>query len=133
MTNNNVKITNCNGRFWEGMTLKEAQLNGVDKCKFRRDFYNLDKNRDGILSVNEVMNERERDAKIEKFSAIGFGTIGLMDYFTGGGKGKRAFWLGVDALCAVMSWYSYNKINNETQKYKEILSNQNNITIDKKA
>ena len=133
MTDNNVKITNCNGRFWSGMTLKEAQQNGVDKCKFRRDFYNLDKNCDGVLSVQEVMNERERDARIDKFSAIAFASIGLLDYLTSSSKGERAFWLGIDAVCAAMSWFSYNKINNDTQKYKEMLANQNNITFDKKA
>ena len=133
MTNSNLLITNCNGRFYAGMTLKEAQLKGVDKCTFRRDFYNLDKDGDGVLSVREVMQERERDARIEKYSALAFASLGLLDYVTSKSKGERAFWIGIDALLGAFSWYNYNKINNETKKYNEMLANRGDANINIKA
>ena len=34
-------ITDPSGRFYAGMTIQEARLDGTDKCVWRRDFYNL--------------------------------------------------------------------------------------------
>lgn len=76
---NSNLITNANGRFYAGMTLNEAKRNGTDKMLLRRDFGNIDKNRDGVLSVDEIIAERKRSASNNKGWAVGFGVTGLID------------------------------------------------------
>ncbi len=72
-------ITNANGKFYAGMTLDEAKRNRTDKMLFRRDFKNIDKNGDGVLSVDEIITERKRSASNNKGWAVGFGITGLID------------------------------------------------------
>ena len=113
-------IHNCNGRFHVGMTLEEAKARGVDKCTFRRDFRNLDKNRDGVLSVNEVMNERKRDANIDLLSAIGFGACAFLD--------NSKAWLLFDSFVTGANLFNYFAIKNQDKVYKKMIKNaeQNN-------
>ena len=56
-------IRTTNGIFYSGMTLQDAKMIGRDKCTLRRDFSDLDKNGDLILSNSEIMQERKREAK----------------------------------------------------------------------
>ena len=126
---NNVAITNSNGRFYAGMTLKDARERGVDKCVFRRDFYNVDKNHDGVLSAQEIMAEREYDANAEKWTAICFGTLGFLDFFTPSGKWEKVLGLGIDALLIAFSLNNYNKIKKKSAEYEKILAQQGNRTF----
>ena len=67
---NSKIIRTANGVFHTGMTLDEARMIGRDKCVLRRDFENLDKNKDSILTNDEILLEREREAKMLKLDAI---------------------------------------------------------------
>ena len=72
-------ITDANNRYYAGMTLKEAKIKDLEKSFWRRDFHNIDKNGDGVLSVDEIMTERKRSSKINKIMAAGFTGLGVLD------------------------------------------------------
>ena len=57
---NRPLIMCANNRYYAGMTLKEAKVKDLEKSFWRRDFHNIDKNGDGVLSVDEIMNERKQ-------------------------------------------------------------------------
>lgn len=76
---NSKIIRTANGVFHTGMTLDEARMIGRDKCVLRRDFENLDKNKDSILTNDEILLEREREAKMLKWDAILMGAFAIWD------------------------------------------------------
>ena len=57
---NRPLIMCANNRYYAGMTLKEAKVKDLEKSFWRRDFHNIDKNGDGVLSVDEIMTERKQ-------------------------------------------------------------------------
>lgn len=67
------------GSFYSGMTLQDAKDSGLDKCFFRRDFSNLDKDGDNILSNEEIMREREREVKVLKADSIILGLCSIAE------------------------------------------------------
>lgn len=124
MPNNVSFVVDPHGKFYAGMTLKEAQKNGTDKSFWHRDFHNLDKNKDGVLSVNEVMNERKRSSKIDKWTAGIFGTLGVLDLLSNrGSKLWYAVDLLLDAYIVATSLISANKIDIGTERIEEQLRN----------
>ena len=125
MANNINSIHNSNGRFHVGMTLKEAQAKGVDKCTFRRDFYNLDKDCDGVLSLQEIMEERKRDANTEKWTAIGWGAFSILDFATYRNKSSKIIWGIIDALVIGFSAFNYFKIKKQDEEYQKIIDKHN--------
>ena len=76
---NSKIIRTGNGVFHTGMTLDDARLIGRDKCFLRRDFNNLDKNKDNVLTNDEIILEREREAKMLKWDAILMGAFAVWD------------------------------------------------------
>lgn len=121
MTLNLESIKNSNGRFHVGMTRKEAQDKGVDKCTFRRDFYNIDTNCDGVLSLQEIMEERKRDANTEKWTAIGWGAFSILDFATYRNKSSKIIWGIIDALVIGFSAFNYFKIKKQDEEYQKII------------
>ena len=97
--NNMPLITDANNRFYAGMTLAEAKRDGTDKSWWRRDFHNLDKNRDGVLSVDEVMNERKRSSRNNKIAAVI--CAGLLPLEIMAMKGSKG-WSQIDSLIDVV-------------------------------
>lgn len=76
----NSKIIKAgNGVFYTGMTREDAAMIGRDKCLLRRDFGNLDKNGDNVLTNDEIMLERERQAHVAIYDAIICGLFALDD------------------------------------------------------
>ena len=109
------------GTFYAGMTLQEAQKIGRDKCFFRRDFRNLDKDEDGILSKEEVMKEREREAKVLLADSIIMGLFSLAElrYFFKGPQYTNAVFSVLAGACSLSSFSSYKnkvKLNEELKK-----------------
>ena len=110
------------GRFYAGMTLKEAKANGTDKSFWRRDFRNLDKNKDGILSVDEIMKERKRESNLEKITAGLFAAFGLFDFIKSKPGAWKYFWIGVDAFIAGTSISRAHRIDKENRKIEQQLA-----------
>lgn len=109
------------GTFYPGMTLQEAQKIGRDKCFFRRDFRNLDKDKDGILSKEEVMKEREREAKVLLADSIIMGAIAIAEliYLWKSPKVANAAFTALATVCSLSSLSSYKKkvkLNEELKK-----------------
>jgi len=121
-----VLIIDANNRFYAGMTLKEAKARDVDKSFWRRDFHNLDKNGDGILSVDEVMNERKRSSKMNKITAAAFAALGVFDAVTGKGKWWTLLDLAFDGFIACHALSRVIKTDKKTKEY-EALINAHNI------
>ena len=128
MTKNVSFITDPHGRFYAGMTLAEAQVNGTDRSFWRRDFYNLDTNCNGILSVEEVMNERKRSSKIDKWTAGIFGIVGMFDILSDrSSKGWLALDLLLDGYIIISSLINAHKTDKGTERMEnELLKNSNN-------
>ena len=122
MTNNLSFVTDPHGKFYAGMTLKEAQSNGTDKSFLHRDFHNLDKNKDGVLSVEEVMNERKRSSKVDKWTAGIFGTLGVLDLFSNrSSKLWYALDLILDTYIVTTSLISAKRIDKGTERIENEL------------
>lgn len=124
--NNMPLITDANNRFYAGMTLAEAKRNGTDKSWWRRDFYNLDKNGDGVLSVDEIMNERKRSANLNKIGAglmAGFGVFDIMS--NKGSKGWLIFDLLLDTFFTYSCLNKAIKTDRKTKMYEEQIKAHN--------
>ena len=74
-------IRTTNGIFYSGMTLHDAKMIGRDKCTLRRDFSDLDKNGDLILSNSEIIQERKREAKRSVVEGAVMSVFALDDFF----------------------------------------------------
>ena len=107
------------GRFYSGMTLREAKENGTDKSFWRRDFHNLDKNKDGVLSVNEIMKERKRESLIDKITAGVFTVLGAHDLINSRNSKWKWFWLAIDGYIAVSSILRANRIDRENKEIEK--------------
>lgn len=127
--NNMPLITDENNRFFAGMTLQQAKMNGTDKSWWRRDFHNLDKDKNGILSVNEIMNEREYSSRNNKIGAVlCAGLLALEILAVKGSKG----WSMVDSLVDIVIESALTigciskaiKTDKQTKEYEEIIRNQ---------
>ena len=118
----NEKVIKANaGTFYPGMTLQDAKAIGRDKCFFRRDFYNLDKNGDNVLSKEEVMKEREREAKVLLGDSILMGLFAIAEviYLCKSPKVANAAFTALATACSLSSLSSYKKkvkLNEEIKK-----------------
>ena len=114
------KIMTHNGRFYEGMTLKEAKELGRDKTWWRRDFSDIDTDQNGFLSAEEIFTERDKTANDLKswgyFSAVfsviegalsmkNYGKIGIIE-------------LCADALVTFLFFNSSKKIKKDTDEMR---------------
>ena len=83
VTNNNIVqqavLRTGSGVFYEGMTLADAKQIGRDKCLMRRDFSNIDKNKDNVLTSDEIMQERDKEVKRLRFDGFLASSFALMD------------------------------------------------------
>ena len=128
MIDSNMRlITNRNGRFYAGMTQEEAKENGTYKMFIRRDFRKLDTNGDGVLSVNEIINERNRSAKSNRNWAAFWGISGLLDIVL---DRPQKGWMIADIIIAgVMVAFELSeakKTDEGTKRIEEMLRNDEN-------
>lgn len=119
-------ITDTSNKFYAGMTLREAQRLGVDKSFWRRDFHNIDKDKDEVLSVDEIMRERKRSSTSDKVIASIFAGWGLFDAFTEKSKGWLIAELAFDALVIFNCLSRASKNDKQTKEYEKIIQ-ENNI------
>ena len=120
------KITDDSNKYYAGMTLNNAKLLGRDKSFWRRDFYNIDKNNDGVLSVDEIMKERKRSSRSDKVIAGIFAGWGILDAFTTKSKGWLAAGLAFDALVIYNCLARARRNDKQTKEYEKIIQ-ENNI------
>ena len=90
---NSRMIHSSSGRFYTGMTREDARAIGAEKNFFRRDFNNIDKNKDDILTNDEILLERELEANRLKIDTVLCSLFALDDIFWAvkGSKGMRLF------------------------------------------
>lgn len=117
-------ITDANNRFYAGMTLKEAQALGIDKSFWRRDFHNIDRNGDGVLSADEILTERRRSSKLNKITAAIFAALGIFDVIMEKSKKWLIVDLGIDLFISVSALAKALKTDDQTQKYEKLLRQQ---------
>jgi len=124
-------VTDPSVRFYAGMTLKEAQRNRVDESLWRRDFFNLDKNEDGVLSVEEIFKERKRESNINKAGAAVFGALSLLDIFTNSSQKIKMLNLSLDAIIILYCLYNVYSINKGNKEFKQRIASDNakNLSI----
>ena len=61
---NDLSFVNVNkGKFYAGQTVQDARREGTEKMFLHRDFTEIDRNHDGVLSVDEIMRERKHQEK----------------------------------------------------------------------
>ena len=119
--NNSPIIFDATNRYYAGMTLTEAKKLGIDKSFWRRDFHNIDKNRDGVLSTDEIMNERKRASKIDKVMAGIFAGWGVVDAFTTKSKGWLIAGLAIDAYLVFNCIARAIKNDKQTKEYENLM------------
>ena len=124
--NNSPIIFDATNRYYAGMTLSEAKKLGIDKSFWRRDFHNIDKNKDEVLSVDEIMKERKRSSTSDKVIASIFAGWGLFDAFTEKSKGWLIAELAFDALVIFNCLARASKNDKQTKEYEKIIQ-ENNI------
>lgn len=117
--NNIPLITNANNRYYAGMTLKEAKAKDLEKSFWHRDFHNIDKNKDGVLSVDEIMNERKRSSTINKIIAVTFAGLGTIDLISNIKDGSKIGLLIDLALDTYIGYSAFNRAMKTDQKTKE--------------
>ena len=90
---NSKMIHSISGRFYTGMTREEARAVKSEKNFFRRDFNNIDKNKDDILTNDEILLERELEANRLKIDTVLCSLFAVDDIFWAvkGSKGMRLF------------------------------------------
>lgn len=119
--NNSPIIFDVTNRYYAGMTLAEAKKLGIDKSFWRRDFHNIDKNSDNILSADEIIKERKRSSKQDKIMAGIFAGWGIVDALTT----KSKWWLLTSM--AIDTFFIYNclsrafKNDKQTKEYENII------------
>lgn len=119
---NSKSIKTINGIFYTGMTRNDARAIGREKCFLRRDFNNLDKNKDNVLTNDEIMQERERQEHMMGLDVILCGLFALNDVVSiiKGQAGFISFlFAALFAACAVDSLNSKQKakaVNEELTK-----------------
>ena len=121
-------LATVNGNFHVGMTADEAKEKNLFKTKLGRDFTDIDKNGDGILSADEIIKEREKECKSYKNnSAYGFGSAitlagtGVTSAITGLGAVATIGFLGTAAVTSLFAYYDLYKAGKEekiTKQYK---------------
>ncbi len=122
-------ITTASGKFYSGMNANTAKKQDIYKSKFSRDFCNIDKNKDGILSPEEILKERKLEAKRKEFWGlvnIGFLTLDLLSvsFFKGKNKVLKAdkldllidIPLGFLGISSLLNSQKIKKENKEIQK-----------------
>lgn len=118
--NNYNYITDPSGRFYAGMTLEQAKLDGTDKSFWRRDFSNLDKDANGVLSVEEIFKERNRAKTIYKVDAAVWGGFALWDSLTSSNH-KLGFFL-LDAVVVIGDLISVLNISKGNKRYERMMA-----------
>ena len=90
---NSKMLHTASGRFYTGMTREEARQLGSEKNTFRRDFNNIDKNKDNVLTNDEILLERELEANRLKIDTVLCTLFALDDIFWAfkGNKSMRLF------------------------------------------
>lgn len=121
---NKPVIRTGNGVFYSGMTLNDAKMMGRDKCILRRDFSDVDKNNDGILSHEEILNERDKEVKRLRVDALVMGAFAAYDAI---GLTKRfSLWnlafAGLFTAFTIDSVSRSNKLAKANQELKQRLS-----------
>lgn len=124
--NNFSLITDASNRYYAGMTLDDARKLGIEKSFWRRDFHNIDKDKDGILSAGEIIKERRRSSKINKITAAAFAGLGIFEAITEKSKKWLIVTLSLDAFIIASALAKALKIDDKTKKYEYLLL-QNSI------
>ncbi len=124
--NNFSLITDASNRYYAGMTLDDARKLGIEKSFWRRDFHNIDKDKDGILSKEEIIKERRRSSKINKITAAAFAGLGIFEAITEKSKKWLIVTLSLDAFIIASALAKALKIDDKTKKYEYLLL-QNSI------
>lgn len=119
--NNSPIIFDATNRYYAGMTLSEAKKLGIDKSFWRRDFHNIDKNGDNILSADEIIKERKRSSKQDKIMSGIFAGWGIVDALTTKSKGWLITGLAIDTFFIYNCLSRAIKNDKQTKEYENML------------
>lgn len=120
-------ITDVSGDYYAGMTPKEVMLLGKELKTFNK----IDKNKDGILSTDEIIKIRKKQSMQYKIGTIGSLGGGLltgigevMASTTPGTKASKVLGFaltGMFILGAIFGIYKSVTIDKETKQFKKEL------------
>lgn len=122
--NNSPIIFDATNRYYAGMTLTEAKKLGIDKSFWRRDFHNIDKNGDNILSADEIIKERKRSSKQDKIMSgifAGWGIYDVIDSIKNKSKGWLIIGLAIDTYLIYNCLSRAIKNDKQTKEYENII------------
>lgn len=111
------------GDFYAGMTQKEAIEKQLYSRKLRRDFQDIDTDRDGVLSVKEIIEECDTLAKRKNNIGIAFLGLAILDLSIRNNSFiEKALDMTIDILIAKFAFNQRNKINNDANEYRKQFS-----------
>ena len=119
--NNSPIIFDATNKYYALMTLAEAKKIGIDKSFWRRDFHNIDKNGDNILSADEIILERKRSSKQDKIMSGIFAGWGIIDALTTKSKGWLITSLAIDAFFIYNFLSRARKNDKQTKEYENMI------------
>lgn len=121
---NSKEIRTNDGVFYTGMTANNAKNIGRYKNILRRDFTNLDKNKDNILTNDEIILERERDAKMFLWDILLVGFFAAINIYSSieNKKFLNFIFSGIFSLLTAESIILGSKVHKNNKKLKKELS-----------
>lgn len=129
------------GRYYSGMTRTEAVQRGIDKRILGRDFIQIDRNKDGILSDEEILNERvteKRRAGIEhSLITAGLALWTIADFNKEAFKKSKPFevcmlaldisLIAIELLNSIRNFVGLKKAKETLNNYQTVIENINQV------
>ena len=119
------KITDVSGDYYAGMTLKQCKILELSTKTFNK----IDKNRDGVLSADEIILRRKKESRNYKLTSLGglimtslalLGEVGLNPKTGSLGFDKFDKFVLPPLFCLALGAIGYRgiKIDKETNEMK---------------
>lgn len=111
------------GDFYAGMTQNEAIGKQLHSRTLRRDFQDIDTDKNGVLSAKEIINECDAMAKRKNYLGLSIIGLAILDLCTRNVSSIRTILdMTINILIAKWAFNERNKINNDANKYRKQFS-----------
>ena len=119
--NNLNFITTANGKFYAGMTYADAEKKKLAKRVLLTDFTDIDLNKNGKLSIDEIIKRRKKEIKNEYITAGIFALSALYDSISSHhSAASKLFWLALDLFIVITSLLKADNLKDGNRNFEQI-------------